>query len=211
MADVFVSYASEDRPVAEKISRGLEGAGFSVWWDRHIHGGLNFGDEIQRQLNAARIVVVLWSADSLDSTYVRDEAQQARDEKKLIPVRLDNVQPPLGFRQTQSLDFGGWNGEPNAGVFIGLVDSARNFISGATPSASASPRALIEPQRSRWAGTTVRYIAAAVALLVVAGVLTVLLRLGNGSAPLTSGTNDSRVEITAFELLTNDADAAPFA
>jgi len=189
VADVFVSYASEDRPVAEQISRGLEGAGFSVWWDRHIHGGVNFGDEIQRQLNAARIVVVLWSADSLDSSYVRDEAQQARDEKKLIPVRLDSVQPPLGFRQTQSLDFGGWNGDANAGAFVGLVNSARNFTSGATPSASVSPSSFIEPQRSRWAGTTVRYIAAAVALMVVAGVLTVLLRLPSGPAPLASDGN----------------------
>jgi len=36
VADVFVSYVSEDRAIAEKISRGLEGTGSSVWWDRHI-------------------------------------------------------------------------------------------------------------------------------------------------------------------------------
>lgn len=128
MADVFVSYVSEDRTIAEKISRGLEGAGFSVWWDRHIHGGVGFRKEIDRQLTEARVVIVLWSAASLDSEWVCDEAQQARDQKKLIPLRLESVQPPLGFRQTQSLDFGVWNGDLKAASFIKLVDSARHLL-----------------------------------------------------------------------------------
>ena len=65
MADVFVSYVSEDRAIAEKISRGLQGAGFSVWWDRHIHGGVGFRKEIDRQLGAAKVApgrtANLWS------------------------------------------------------------------------------------------------------------------------------------------------------
>ena len=138
MADVFVSYVSEDRAIAEKLSHCLQSAGFSVWWDRHIHGGVGFRKEIDRQLGAAKVVVVLWSAASLESEWVCDEAQQARDENKLIPVRLDSVQPPLGFRQAQSLDFGGWNGDPNAAAFVGLMDSARNCISGAITSANES-------------------------------------------------------------------------
>jgi adenylate cyclase len=127
VADVFVSYVSEDRATAEKISRGLEGAGFSVWWDRHIRGGVDFAPEIARQLEAAKVVIVLWSKASIESGWVRDEAQQARDENKLIPLRLDGVQPPLGFRQAQSLDFSGWNGDPTVGAFADLVDSARDF------------------------------------------------------------------------------------
>ena len=137
MADVFVSYVSEDRASAELIARGLEGAGLSVWWDRHIHGGVGFRKEIDRQLGAAKVVVVLWSAASLDSEWVCDEAQQASDENKLIPLRLDGVQPPLGFRQAQSLDFGGWNGDLKAASFIKLVESARHFLGDAAPAAAA--------------------------------------------------------------------------
>jgi hypothetical protein len=48
LADVFVSYVHEDRAIAEKISRGLEGVGLSVWWDRHIPGGVDFTKEIDR-------------------------------------------------------------------------------------------------------------------------------------------------------------------
>ena len=128
MADVFVSYVSENRAIAEMISRGLQGAGLSVWWDGHIHGGVSFRREIDRQLRGARVVIVLWSAASLESEWVCDEAQQALDENKLIPVRLDNVQPPLGFRQAQSLDFSGWNGDPSAAAFTKLVRSARHFL-----------------------------------------------------------------------------------
>ena len=166
MADVFVSYVSEDRAIAEKISRGLEGAGFSVWWDRHIHGGVGFRKEIDRQLDAAKVVVVLWSAASLDSEWVCDEAQQARDENKLIPLRLDSVQPPLGFRQAQSLDFSGWNGDPKVGAFADLVDSARHFV-GRPP--TDAPRAVLPtaaPKRGRWRGT--RMIVGGVAVLSLA-------------------------------------------
>ena len=97
VADVFVSYVSEDRASAEIIARGLEGVGLSVWWDHHIQGGVGFRKEIDRQLGAAKVVVVLWSATSLDSEWVCDEAEQARDQKKLIPLCLDSVRPPLGF------------------------------------------------------------------------------------------------------------------
>ncbi|HUK83228.1 MAG TPA: TIR domain-containing protein [Verrucomicrobiae bacterium] len=165
MADVFISYVSEDRATAEKISRGLEDAGYSVWWDRHIHGGVDFSTEIERQLNAAKVVVVLWSAASLDSKWVRDEAQQARDENKLIPLRLDGVQPPLGFRQAQSLDFRGWNGDPTVGAFAALVDSARDFVDRLPTDA---PRAVptAAPKRSRWRGP--RIVVGVVAVLALA-------------------------------------------
>ena len=139
MSDVFVSYVSDDRAIAEKISRGLEQAGLSVWWDRHIQGGVDFGPEIERQLDAAKSIVVLWSAASRDSKWVRDEAQQARDENKLVPVRLDGVQPPLGFRQTQSLDFDGWNGDPASSDFVRLIQSIRHFVGDSASSSVQAP------------------------------------------------------------------------
>jgi TolB-like protein len=155
VADVFVSYTSEDRVVAQQIARGLEGAGFSVWWDRHIHGGVDFTTEIQRQLNAARIVVVLWSSSSLDSKWVRDEAQQARDENKLIPVRLDGVQPPLGFRQAQSLDFSGWNGDSQVETFANLVASARHLIGPPPQGVPLTDRPTAAPSRGAGRGKTI--------------------------------------------------------
>ena len=163
MADVFVSYVAEDRAIAERIARGLETFGYSVWWDRHLHGGANFAAEIERQLTAAKTVVVLWSRRSLDSQWVRDEAQQARDENKLVPLRLDRVQPPLGFRQLQCLDFDDWNGNSRDESFGSLVGSIRELI-GATSTgvASRAPTTTRRPPRN-WS----RPVAIVGALLVV--------------------------------------------
>ena len=79
-----MSYVSQDRTIAEQVSRGLQAAGLSVWWDRDIHGGADFAAEIDRELTAARVVVVLWSAASQASQWVRDEASQARDRKSVV-------------------------------------------------------------------------------------------------------------------------------
>jgi len=130
VSDVFVSYDRDDRDTAEQIARGLEAAGLSVWWDRNLQGGAEFGPEIEHQLNAAATVVVLWSAASRDSNWVRDEAQQARDDNKLVPVRLDRSPPPLGFRQTHTLDFDGWTGDPSSSDFVRLVESIRRLVGG---------------------------------------------------------------------------------
>ena len=131
MADVFISYDHADHAIAEKLASGLMSGGFSVWWDRHIQAGVRFNKEIDRQIDAARAVIVLWSAASKDSDYVHDEAQVARDANKLIPVRVDDTLPPLGFRQVQSLDMKGWNGEPNDGAFVALVSALRPALGGA--------------------------------------------------------------------------------
>ena len=42
MSDVFVSYASEDRARVQPIVEQLQGAGWSVWWDRDIAAGADF-------------------------------------------------------------------------------------------------------------------------------------------------------------------------
>ena len=47
MADVFLSYASEDRTRIEPLVRALEAGGLTVWWDRHIGMGLQF-DRVMR-------------------------------------------------------------------------------------------------------------------------------------------------------------------
>ena len=110
MASVFLSYDREDAERAGAIALALEKAGHSVWWDRHIKGGAQYNREIEQALKAADAVVVLWSERSVDSTWVRDEAVAGRDTGRLVPVRLDAAQPPLGFRQYQTIDLSGWKG-----------------------------------------------------------------------------------------------------
>ena len=82
----------------------LEKAGHTVWWDALIEGGANFASSIREALDAADVVIVLWSRSSVESDWVRDEAAQGRDRHRLVPLSIDGSQPPLGFRQYQVID-----------------------------------------------------------------------------------------------------------
>lgn len=109
MARVFLSYAREDVETAAKLADVLTEAGQTVWWDRNVHGGANFSNEIDRELKNAQIVMVLWTPASLASAWVQDEAAEGRDSGRLVPAVLDSVKPPLGFRQLQCIDLSLWN------------------------------------------------------------------------------------------------------
>jgi adenylate cyclase len=103
MAQLFLSYAREDAGDAQQLAEALGNAGHQVWWDRHLHGGSRFADEIDRELAEAEVIVVLWSQHSCGSAWVLDEATEARDSGRLVPASLDSTKPPLGFRQYQTV------------------------------------------------------------------------------------------------------------
>ena len=123
MAQVFLSYDREDGPRARVIAQALERAGHFVWFDLHIKGGAEYGREIERALEQSDAVVVLWSSRSVDSAWVRDEAAAGRDRGSLVPVLIEPVSPPMGFRQYQNLDFSGWKGRGKPPRLAELLDS----------------------------------------------------------------------------------------
>lgn len=154
MADVFISYAREDLPKIEKLAAALEADGFSLWWDRHIAGGAEFSKDIERELGEAKTAVVAWSAHSIQSRWVRDEAVTAADTGKLIPVLVDDTPAPMGFKQFQSIDLSRWRGDADDEAFKGLsrAISARLADAGvaraAPATAPAAARSKNIPKRS---------------------------------------------------------------
>ncbi len=150
MAGVFISYAREDRPVAQQLAQLLERNGYDVWWDRELVAGNQFADVIESKLDAAGAVVVLWSATSRKSYWVRDEAAVGRDRNRLIPLALDELPPPLGFRQLHTPSLSGWNGaddERLAGVWVSLAGLAGPIVGAQAPlgGAPAPPRPQAAP------------------------------------------------------------------
>jgi TolB-like protein len=105
MADVFISYAREDKERVKPVVDAIEGAGYSVWWDRRIGIGRSFDREIERELDSCACVVVIWSSTSVESDWVRNEAQEGLDRGILVPVILDDVKQPLAFRRVQAAQF----------------------------------------------------------------------------------------------------------
>jgi formylglycine-generating enzyme required for sulfatase activity len=120
MSDIFISYAREDRPRAEAIAQALEGHGWSVWWDWNIPAGKTFRHVIQQQLDKARCVIVLWSATSVTRKWVIEEASEGEERGILVPVLIEKVRPPLGFRSIQAADLITWQGDTTAPTFLRL-------------------------------------------------------------------------------------------
>jgi hypothetical protein len=102
-ADVFISYARQDRAIAQKLSRMLTEAGLSVWWDFELVGGQHFREEIERRLEAARCVLVVWSPHSVRSDWVLDEANDALRRGIMVPLSVAGCEPPMGFRNYQTI------------------------------------------------------------------------------------------------------------
>jgi tetratricopeptide (TPR) repeat protein len=130
MADVFISYASEDRARVRPLAEALQAKGFSVWWDRSLAAGQDYTAIIERELRGAKAVVVIWTQSSTLSTFVRDEAGRARDQGRLVPVTFDAVELPLGFGAFQAEDFTRWNGGADAAQMQILVETLRAKIEG---------------------------------------------------------------------------------
>jgi adenylate cyclase len=128
VSDVFISYSSHDRARVMPIATALERSDLSVWSDGELHGGAEFAREIEAELASALSVVVIWSSASLTSEWVRDEATQGRDTNRLVPVLIEPVQPPIGFRQRQAIDLTAWKDEVTDPAFIKLLASVRRVI-----------------------------------------------------------------------------------
>ena len=187
MATVFLSYDHDDVERAAPIASALEKAGHSVWWDRHIHGGAQYNDEIEAAVEAANAVVVLWSERSVRSTWVRDEAAEGRDQNKLVPVLLDAVKPPMGFRQFQTIDLSKSGRTPNGNALQQILDSIAK-VGGISQARSQAPMPATKAKAStrffRGISSRVSLVVAAVVLAAIAIALFLVNRAGTSTAPI---------------------------
>ena len=150
MASLFLSYSRDDISRVAPLAAALERNGHKVWWDRHIAGGQGFVDEIEQALKAADLVIACWTCRSVHSDWVRDEAGSGRDRGRLVPITLDGCQPPLGFRQYQTIDLSGWNGRPGSHALKPLEAAIAKKMSGdASREGSDPPPALTRRPAAR--------------------------------------------------------------
>ena len=140
--DVFISYAHEDRPLARQLAEALEAGQVSVWWDRDLAAGSEFAREIESRLQHARVVMGLWSVHSVQSAFVRDECSRALRAGKLVPLRIEDVELPLGFGQSHTLDLLDWRGDADDEGFRQLlqeVQQRKGVFDGRRPVVSGDP------------------------------------------------------------------------
>ena len=173
MSDIFLSYAREDRKMAHAVALALQRRGWSVWWDREILIGTAFETEIEKSLEAARCVVVLWSKHSAGSEWVRNEAGEGARRGVLVPARIDDVLPPLGYRGRQTADLTDWRGESDEDEFENLCVAVAATVG--QPSAPPLSETSARPAQARLRGRRWRVVAPATALGMASVIITVLL------------------------------------
>ena len=108
MPDIFISYSQKDEQRIRPFVNALEDQGWSVFWDRRIPAGQTWRSHTGKALEEARCVIVAWSTNSIASEWVIEEADKGKQRRILVPVRIDNVDPPLGFGGIQAADLINW-------------------------------------------------------------------------------------------------------
>jgi adenylate cyclase len=146
VADVFISYAHDDRATARRLADALEAERLSVWWDDALRSGEAYDQVIEQALREARAVVVLWSKKSVDSRWVRAEATLADRNRTLAPAMIEPCQRPIMFELTHTADLCAWSGDPSQPAWRAFVADVKGFVekSRTEISSSTAPN-LVEP------------------------------------------------------------------
>jgi len=87
------------------------------------------------------VVIVIWSEHSVKSHWVRAEAAYALGKHKLLPILVDQSEPPLQFLQIQTIDFRYWDRTSNHRAFQQLAGALAKRLE-ASAASTAQPRSL---------------------------------------------------------------------
>jgi hypothetical protein len=98
---IFYCYAHEDRDLRDRIDKHLgvlkRRGQVVVWYDREIQAGMEWEREIERHLNTAHIILLLVSADFVNSDYYYGKEMQRalemheRGKVHVLPILLRPV------------------------------------------------------------------------------------------------------------------------
>lgn len=155
VADIFISYKRENLAAVQRIVQGLRGAGLSVWWDQDIAPDAPWEATIERELEAAKAVIVAWSQGAAASENVKAEARRARQHGKLIQLFVEPCDPPLFFGERQGVDLSNWNGAPSDNRFQTIIAAARAIIAGKKPPQGVG---YAPKKRAPWAALTALFV-----------------------------------------------------
>jgi tetratricopeptide (TPR) repeat protein len=140
-ADIFLSHAHEDNAWCRTFVEALRQGGATVWYDEHSLGYGVLGEEIERELLARPIFIVILSPASVNSPWVRlevDAAIHLRDqnpERILLPVVAEKAEVPLIWQEFKRVSGPGDTG-------IGAPEAASQVIQRlgiVTANATAAP------------------------------------------------------------------------
>lgn len=98
--DIFISYSSKQKSIADGVCHYLEENGFKCWMaPRDIPVGSDFGDLIEEAIKTSKVVVLVFSEAASISKWVKGEINVAfTEDKPILPFRIDETEIKGGFR-----------------------------------------------------------------------------------------------------------------
>jgi TIR domain len=123
MAQVFLSYTRSDAAHAAQIAKAIRDSGHSVFYDVNLAPGDSWDRRIESELAAANRVVVLWSSESVDRQWVRNEARSGMQRGILCPALIATCQVPVEFSHVQAADLRTWNGDTGHPGWAALLEA----------------------------------------------------------------------------------------
>ena len=111
MAEILLSYRTEERATAEALARQLADAGLPIGLAARPAGETPTEEEIdanEKEIDSVECLVTLWSRSSSGSRYVQIEAQRAASQHKLIIADLQNVALPPTLMGQPLTDISSW-------------------------------------------------------------------------------------------------------
>jgi TIR domain len=99
--DVFISYSSKDKVIADAVCARLEARSIRCWIaPRDVQPGLPYGEEIIDAIHNSRAMVLVLSANANASPHIPKEVERAVSRGvPVIPLRVEDVMP------AKSLDY----------------------------------------------------------------------------------------------------------
>ena len=92
--DIFISYSSKQKSIADGVCHYLEENGFKCWMaPRDIPVGSEYGDLIEEAIKTSKVVVLVFSEAASISKWVKGEINVAfSNNKPILPFRIDETQ-----------------------------------------------------------------------------------------------------------------------
>ena len=98
--DIFISYSSKQKSIADGVCHYLEENGFKCWMaPRDIPVGSDYGDLIEDAIKTSKVVILVFSEAASISKWVKGEINVAfTEDKPILPFRVDETEIKGGFR-----------------------------------------------------------------------------------------------------------------
>ena len=214
---VFISYASHDAAVAQKVCSALEAAGFPCWIaPRNVVPGSMYADGIVHAIDESSVLVLILSGRAIASTHVGREIERAVSKRHpVVALRIDAAPLTAAFEyflnQSQWIEAGTGNADAAIEKLVAAVGQHLAPGSASSPTNGNQASAV---RRKMAVGRRVWVIAAVVMAVLLAGGYFLVDKAWRSTHETTAGTaviSDKSIAVLPFTDMSEKKDQEYFA